>query len=72
MTRFARRVWNSPAKIHNIKSRKHRVEMRLNNVYAVGEYFFIDFSVENKTNIRFDIDEPACETLRQEGSEGHQ
>ena len=57
MTRFARRVWNSPAKIHNIKSRKHRVEMRLNNVYAVGEYFFIDFSVENKTNIRFDIDE---------------
>ena len=57
MTRFARRVWNSPVKIHNIKSRKHRVEMRLNNVYAVGEYFFIDFSVENKTNIRFDIDE---------------
>jgi conjugative transposon TraN protein len=23
----------------------------------VGEYFFIDFSVENKTNLRFDIDE---------------
>ena len=57
MTRFARRVWNSPAKIHNINSRKHRVEMRLNNVYAVGEYFFLDFSVENRTNIRFDIDE---------------
>ena len=31
--------------------------MRLNNVYTVGEYFFIDFSVENKTNLRFDIDE---------------
>jgi conjugative transposon TraN protein len=31
--------------------------MRLNNVYAVGEYFFLDFSVENRTNIRFDIDE---------------
>ena len=30
---------------------------RLNNIYSVGEYFFIDFSVENKTNIRFDIDE---------------
>ena len=23
----------------------------------IGDYFFIDFSVENKTNIRFDIDE---------------
>ena len=33
------------------------MEMRLNNIYAVGDYFFIDYSVENKTNIRFDIDE---------------
>ena len=24
---------------------------------CVGDYFFIDFSIENKTNIRFDIDE---------------
>ena len=31
--------------------------MRLNNIYAVGDYFFIDFSIENRTNIRFDIDE---------------
>lgn len=31
--------------------------MRLNNIYRVGEYFFIYFSVENRTNIRFDIDE---------------
>jgi conjugative transposon TraN protein len=31
--------------------------MRLNNIYAVGDYFFIDYSLENSTNIRFDIDE---------------
>lgn len=31
--------------------------MRLNNIYVVGEYFFIDFSVENNTNLPFDIDE---------------
>lgn len=31
--------------------------MRLNNIYAAGDYFFIDFSIENKTNIQFDIDE---------------
>lgn len=29
----------------------------VNNIYSVGEYFFIDFSIENRTNIRFDIDE---------------
>ena len=57
MTRFARRIWNSPAKIRNVATKAHRMTMRLNNIYAVGEYFFIDFSVENRTNIRFDIDE---------------
>ena len=48
MVRFARRVWNSPAKIRNVATKAHRMVMRLNNIY---------FSIENKTNIRFDIDE---------------
>lgn len=57
MIRFARRIWNSPAKIRNVATKAHRMTMRLNNIYAVGDYFFIDFSVDNKTNIRFDINE---------------
>lgn len=57
MIRFARRIWNSPAKIRNVATKVHRMTMRLNNIYAMGDYFFIDFSVENRTNIRFDIDE---------------
>ena len=57
LTRFARRIWNSPAKIRNVATKAHRMTMRLNNIYSVGEYFFIDFSIENRTNIRFDIDE---------------
>lgn len=57
MTRFARRIWNSPAKIRNVGTKAHRMVIRLNNIYSVGDYFFIDFSIENRTNIRFDIDE---------------
>lgn len=57
MTRFARQVWSSSAKIRNVGTKQHRMVMRLNNIYAAGDYFFIDFSVENKTNIRFDIDQ---------------
>ena len=57
MTMFARKIWNSPAKIRNVSTKQHRMIMRLNNIYAVGDYFFIDYSIENKTNIRFDIDE---------------
>jgi conjugative transposon TraN protein len=57
MYRIARNIWSSPAKWRDVKTKKHRMEMRLNNIYAVGDYFFIDYSVENKTNIGFDIDE---------------
>ena len=56
MARYARRIWLSSSRYHR-KSKKHKVEMHLNDIYSVGEYFFLDFSVYNKTNIRFDIDQ---------------
>ena len=57
MVMYARKIWNSPARIRNVCSKQNRMIMRLNNIYSVGEYFFLDFSLENRTNIRFDIDE---------------
>ena len=57
MTRFAWRVWNSPASYRIVGARKHHMNIRLNNIYTAGDYFFIDFSVENRTDIRFDIDQ---------------
>ena len=49
MARYARRIWLSSSK--GIRSSKKH------NIYSVGEYFFLDFSVYNRTNIRFDIDQ---------------
>lgn len=57
MYAYAHRIWTSPARYRDVSYSNHRMNMRLNNIYCVGEYFFIDFSIENKTNIRFDIDE---------------
>lgn len=57
MARFARQVWCSPARFRGTGTRMHRMEMRLNNIYAAGDYFFIDFSVENHTGVKFDIDQ---------------
>lgn len=57
MYNYARKIWNSPAKYRDVNVKKHKMVMRLNNIYSVGDYFFIDFSINNKTNIRFDIDE---------------
>lgn len=41
MSQYARRIWNSPAKYRNVSNRKHRMNMRLNNIYAVGDYFLL-------------------------------
>lgn len=57
MVSYAMKVWNSRAKYRSTFTSKYKLTMRLNNIYVVGEYFFIDFSVENKTNLPFDIDE---------------
>ena len=57
MTRYARQIWASPERVRNVSTKRNRMVMRLNNIYSVGEYFFIDFSVDNRTNIRFDIDQ---------------
>lgn len=57
MYAYAHRIWTSPARYRDVCYKKHRMSIRLNNIYTVGEYFFLDFSIDNKTNIRFDIDE---------------
>lgn len=57
MAGFARRIWNSSAKYRNVSTKQHRMTMRLNNIFCVGDYFFLDFSVFNRTNIPFDIDQ---------------
>ena len=57
MYAYARKIWNSPARFRDVSSRGNRLRMRLNNIYTCGEYFFIDFSISNRTHIRFDIDE---------------
>ena len=57
MYTYARKIWNSTAKYRDISIKQHKMVMRLNNIYSVGDYFFLDFSINNKTNIRFDIDE---------------
>ena len=57
MVKYAREIWTSPARYRNVLTRMHRMTMRLNNIYSVGEYFFLDFSVDNRTNIKFDIDQ---------------
>lgn len=57
MAKFAWAVYCSGRKFNNITSSKNGLKAQVNNIYTVGDYFFIDFSVANKTAISYDIEE---------------
>ena len=58
MARYAWAVYGSGRKYNQIVSRAHGMKAVVNNIYAVGDYFFIDYSLQNKTKIAYDIEEP--------------
>ena len=57
IAQHARAIFCSDRKFYNIKSKAYGVSMRVNNIYSVGDYFFIDFSLHNHTNVKYDIEE---------------
>lgn len=57
MSKFAWAVYGLKPRFNNIRKSAYGINARVNNIYSVGNYFFIDFSLQNKTNIAYDIDE---------------
>ncbi|CCY08509.1 bacteroides conjugative transposon TraN protein [Porphyromonas sp. CAG:1061] len=41
---------------YNVSSRKYGMRIRLNNIYTMDKYFFLDLSLFNQTNIQYDIE----------------
>lgn len=42
---------------NNVHSKGLGLSARLNNIFSVGDYIFVDVTFNNKTNIKYDIDE---------------
>ena len=57
MYMYCWRIINSGKKFYDVSAGSYGLKIRLNNIYSIGNYFFIDFSLTNRTNIRFDIEE---------------
>lgn len=57
MARYAWSIWKSKKKYYKINANAYGMHAQINNIYTVDGYFFIDFSLYNKTNIRYDINE---------------
>ena len=57
MARFAYAIYNSPRRFYGIRQSKYGMTIRVNNIYTLNDYFFIDYSIENRSKIKYDIDE---------------
>lgn len=57
MAQYAWAIFCSGRRYHDIKTKAYGISMRINNIYAVDDYFFIDFSLHNHTHIPYDIEE---------------
>lgn len=57
MANYAWAIYGSGKKFHNIHSAAYGIKAVVNNIYTINDYFFIDFSLYNKTKIKYDIDE---------------
>ena len=57
MAAYAWAIYASKRKFNNIKSAAYGVKAVVNNIYTIGDYFFIDFSLYNNTKVQYDIEE---------------
>jgi len=57
MARYAWAIYGSSRKYNQIVSRANGIKATVNNIYTVGDYFFVDYSLDNKTKIAYDIEE---------------
>lgn len=52
---LAKKVWHNKPTFYAVGSKKDLLEIRLNNLYVFGGYLFVDFQIENKTEVPIKI-----------------
>lgn len=57
MARYAWAVYGSGRRYNQVASKAHGMKAIVNNIYSVDDYFFIDYSLQNRTKIPYNIAE---------------
>lgn len=57
MARYSWAIYTSQRRFNNIKKTAYGIKAVVNNIYTIGDYFFVDFSLYNKTKVKYDIEE---------------
>ena len=57
MSKLSWSIFTSGRKKFGIKSSLYGIKAQVNNIYTVGDFFFINFSLKNESKIKYDIAE---------------
>lgn len=57
MAAYAWAIYGSQPNYNNIHYTANGIRAVVNNIYTVNDYYFIDYSLYNRTKIKYDIDE---------------
>ena len=57
IVRYAWAVYGSDRKFNQLVFRANGMKSIINNIFTIGDYFFIDYSLQNKTKIAYNIEE---------------
>lgn len=57
MKEFSLNILKKRPTYFSVRTYKSRVTAQLNNIYTIGDYFFVDVTFKNHSNIKYDIDQ---------------
>lgn len=63
MARYASAIAASRPHFHNIRTTAYGIKAVVNNIYTIGDFFFIDYSLMNKSKVKYDIAETKVKLL---------
>lgn len=57
LTDYAALLEEERPSLNNVVSKKYKMNMKLNNIWVVDDYLYFDYTLKNKANIPYTIDE---------------
>lgn len=57
MWNYSKRIEKLDPSYHNVAARENKALIQLNNIIVKGHYIFVDYSIENKTNLMYDVND---------------
>lgn len=57
MWKYSKRIQELSPTYNNVAARENKAIIKLNNIIVKGHYLFIDYSIENRTNLMYDVDD---------------